>query len=43
MTIITIAKLKHTTKIVKAILEKDTKARNDDNYLYLSHGGNILA
>ena len=35
MTIITMAKLKHTTKIVKAILEKDKKARNDDNYLYL--------
>jgi hypothetical protein len=35
MTIITMAKLKHTTKIVKAILERDTKARNDDNYLYL--------
>jgi hypothetical protein len=26
--------LKSTTKLVKAILEKDEKARNSDNYLY---------
>ena len=27
-------KLMQTTKLVKSILEKDTKARNSDNYLY---------
>lgn len=28
--------LKNTTKLVKAILEQDGRARNDDNYLYLA-------
>ena len=27
--------LKHTTKIVKAILEEDEQARNSDSFLYL--------
>ncbi len=35
MTTITMAKLKNITRIVQTILEKDKKARNDDNYLYL--------